>query len=117
MSVYSDLANIPGVIAAGEYAYRGDRYNFKGNLDDEQARMASLMCRATTMATHMQTGILCANTEDCPFDTACGWVVKGPHFSVCVFANVFCFVQNEPGLMNRVLQKMRDRLTDVQELI
>lgn len=117
MSVYSDLADIPGVIAAGEYAYRGDRYSFKGQLDDDLARMASLMCRATTMATHMQTEILCANTENCPFDNAYGWSVKGPHFSVCVVANVFCFVQNEQGLLNRVLQKMRDKLSGVQELI
>ncbi|MEE9422321.1 MAG: DUF2173 family protein [Gammaproteobacteria bacterium] len=117
MSVYSDLADIPGVIAAGEYAFRGDRYSFKGQLDEEQARMASIMCRATTMATHMQTDILCANTENCPFDTAHGWVVKGPQFSVCVVANVFCFVQNQQGLLNKVLHKMRSKLTDVQELV
>jgi roadblock/LC7 domain-containing protein len=117
MSLYSELADIPGVIAAGEYAYRGDRYSYKGHLDDEQARMASIMCRATTMATHMQTDILCANSENCPFDNARGWVVKGPQFSVCVVANVFCFLQNEQGLLNKVLQKMRDRLADVQELI
>lgn len=117
MSVYSDLADIPGVIAAGEYAYRGDRYSFKGQLDDDLARMASLMCRATTMATHMQTDILCANTKNCPFDNAYGWSVKGPQFSVCVVANVFCFVHNEQGLLNKVLQKMRDKLSGVQELI
>ena len=34
MSVYSELAGIQGVIAAGEYAYRGDRYNYKGQLSD-----------------------------------------------------------------------------------
>lgn len=117
MSVYADLAEIPGVIAAGEYAYRGDRYNFKGQLDDELARMASIMCRATTMATHMQTGILCANTENCPFDKAHGWVVRGPQFSVCVVANVFCFVRNQAGLLNRVMQIMRQRLADAHEMI
>ena len=116
MSVYADLALIPGVIAAGEYAYRGDRYNYKGQLDEEMARMASIMCRATTMGTHMQAEILCANSENCPFDPAHGWAVRGPQFTVCVVANVFCFMQNEAGLLNRIMKRMQDKLADVKEM-
>jgi roadblock/LC7 domain-containing protein len=117
MSVYSELAGMQGVIAAGEYAYRGDRYNYKGQLSDEMARMASIMCRATTMGTHMQVGILCANSERCPFEPARGWVVRGPKFTVCVVANVFCFLRNEAGLLNRVMRHMQDRLADVGGMI
>lgn len=117
MSVYSELAGMQGVIAAGEYAYRGDRYNYKGQLSDEMARMASIMCRATTMGTHMQVGILCANSENCPFDPAHGWVVRGPEFTVCVVANVFCFLRNEAGLLNRVMKHMQDRLAHVEEMV
>ena len=117
MSVYSELAGMQGVIAAGEYAYRGDRYNYKGQLSDEMARMASIMCRATTMSTHMQSDILCANSEDCPFEESHGWIVRGPQFTVCVMANVFCFIRNESGAMNRIFERMRDRLMDAHELI
>lgn len=117
MSVYADLALMPGVIAAGEYAYRGDRYNYKGRLTDEMARMASIMCRATTMGTHMQGEILCANTENCPFDPVHGWAVRGPQFTVCVVANVFCFLQNEAGLLNRIMKYMQDKLADVTEMV
>ena len=117
MSVYSDLALMDGVIAAGEYSYRGDRYNYKGQLSDEMARMASIMCRATTMSTHMQSDILCTNSESCPFEEAHGWIVRGPQFTVCVMANVFCFMQNEPGVMNRIFERMRDRLMDAHEMI
>ncbi len=117
MSVYSELAGMQGVIAAGEYAYRGDRYNYKGQLSDEMARMASIMCRATTMGTHMQVGILCANSKNCPFDPAHGWAVRGPEFTVCVVANVFCFLRNEAGLFNRVMRHMQDRLANVEEMV
>lgn len=117
MSVYADLALIPGVIAAGEYAWRGDRYNYKGQLTDEMARMASIMCRATTLGTHMQAEILCANADNCPFDPAHGWAVRGPQFTVCVVANIFCFVQNETGVLNRVMKYMRDKLADVTEMV
>lgn len=117
MSVYSELAVMEGVIAAGEYAYRGDRYNFKGQLSEEMARMASIMCRATTMSTHMQSDILCANSDNCPFESAHGWIVEGPQFTVCVMANVFCFIKNEPGVLNRIFKRMRDRLMDAKEMI
>ncbi|HHO67936.1 MAG TPA: DUF2173 family protein [Gammaproteobacteria bacterium] len=117
MSVYAELAEMPGVIAAGEYSYRGDRYNFKGQLEEEMARMASIMCRATTMAVHMQADILAANSGNSQLTPAQGWVVRGPGFTVCVVANVFCFVSNEAGSLNTILAHMRKRLADVEELI
>lgn len=119
MSVYADLAQLDGVIAAGEYSWRGDRYNFKGKLSEEMARMASIMCRATTLSTHMQADILCTNTDskDCPFSEAHGWIVRGPQFSVCVMANVFCFVMNNPGVLNTVFARMRSTLMDAEELV
>lgn len=117
MSLYSNIADMPGVIAAGEYAYRGDRYNFKGQLTDEMARMASIMCRATTMSTHMQSEILCANSDSCPFDPAQGWIVRGPVFTVCVMSNVFCFVENTPQFLNAVWRRMLEKMSDTQELI
>ena len=36
----AELVNQPGVIAAGEYSYRGDRFNYKGQINAEMARMA-----------------------------------------------------------------------------
>lgn len=119
MSVYADLAQIEGVLAAGEYSWRGDRYNFKGQLSEEMARMASIMCRATTLSTHMQSDILCTNidSEACPFSKSHGWIVRGPQFSVCVMANVFCFVMNRPGVLNAVFARMRRTLMDAEELV
>jgi roadblock/LC7 domain-containing protein len=119
MSVYADLASMDGVIAAGEYAWRGDRYHFKGQLSEEMARMASIMCRATTLSTHMQADILCTNIDsrDCPFSESHGWIVRGPQFSVCVMANVFCFVANRPGTLNAVFAHMRRTLMDAQEMV
>ena len=119
MSIIAELAATPGVIAAGEYSYRGDRFSYEGKLDEEKARMASIMCRATTMSTHMQSDILCTNidSKDCPFNESHGWIVRGPQFSVCVMANVFCFVANQPGVLNRIFAQMRGKLMDAREMI
>ena len=110
MSIIAELAMTPGVIAAGEYSYRGDRFSYEGNLDEEKARMASIMCRATTMAVHMQMDMLKSLNADCGGAPARGWMVKGEQFTVCVIANVFCFVDNTSASLNEVMEYMRDNV-------
>lgn len=112
MSVAAELVNVPGVIAAGEYSYRGDRFSFKGQLNDEMARMAAIMCRATTMSEHMQVGMLEEHHPNCGVSPPRGWIVRGPAFSVCNIANVFCFVDNRQASLNAVVALMQKRLAD-----
>ena len=110
MSIVPELAAMEGVLAAGEYSYRGDRFSYEGRLDEEKARMASIMCRATTMAVHMQTDMMKSLNADCGCAPARGWIVKGGDFSVCVIANVFCFVDSNTASLNEVLNIMRDKI-------
>ncbi len=110
MSIYSELANLPGVMAAGEYSYRGDRYHFEGQMEAEQARMASIMCRATTLATHMQANMMKALNAECGCAPAQGWMVRGEQFSVCVYGNIFCFVDNNHASINDVMQFLKDNV-------
>lgn len=111
MSVTAELANIPGVIAAGEYSYRGDRFSYKGAINDEMALMASIMCRATTMSEHMQVGMLEKFCPECGSSPPQGWIVRGPGFTVCNIANVFCFMQNEHASLNQIMTLMRERVS------
>lgn len=115
MAILAELAALPGVTAVGEYSYRGDRFSYKGNLDDEQARMASIMCRATTMSVHMQAEILGAFCDDCGIVPGKGWVVRGPKYSVCVYANVFCFLDNDTASLNEVVTTLRKKLADAPD--
>ncbi|HWS03977.1 MAG TPA: DUF2173 family protein [Gammaproteobacteria bacterium] len=117
MSLIDQLAAMQGVFAAGEYAYRGDRFSYKGQISEEQARMASIMCRATTMGVHMQADIMGGSYPDSGVAPAGGWIVRGPQFTVCVMANVFCFLNNQASL-NTVMGKLREQLADApQDLI
>jgi roadblock/LC7 domain-containing protein len=115
MAIVSELSVMPGVVAAGEYSYRGDRFSYKGQLDEEQARMASIMCRATTLSVHMQGEILNSFSEGSGLSPSKGWVVRGPAFTVCVVANVFCFLDNAKASLNDVLGLMRQRLADAPD--
>lgn len=112
MSVISELAATPGVIAAGEYSYRGDRFAYEGQLDEEKARWASIMCRATTMGVHMQAEIMGSFAPDCGCMPSRGWMVHGRDYSVCVIANVFCFVDNSATSVSTVMRLMLSRIKD-----
>lgn len=115
MRIISQLMAIPGVIAAGEYAYRGDRYTYEGELTPEFARMASILCRANTLSVNMQTEIFGSFAEDCGCQPNQGWMVRGKHVSVCVVGNVFAFIRNDEGLLNDVMTVMRAKVGDIQE--
>lgn len=112
MSLIQELAGQLGVIAAGEYVFRGDRFSYVGRLSEEHARMASIMCRATSMAVHMQVDMMKSLGSDCGCAPARGWVVKGAQFSVCVIGNTFCFLDNSTASVNQVMQFMLEKVSD-----
>jgi len=110
MSIVAELLAKPGVIAAGEYAYRGDRFSCKGALSESHARMASIMCRATTLSAHMESRIIAGVCPDCGLSPVRGWLLRGPDHTVCVVANVFCLIDNQTGAPNDVFGFMRQAL-------
>lgn len=110
MSIVSDLLARPGVVAAGEYAYRGDRFSYCGALTEEHARMASIMCRATTMGVNMEGRMLEAFQPRSGLQPPRGWVVHGPDYTVCVMANVFCMLDNAQGSINDIVGFMRQTM-------
>ena len=114
MRIISQLMAIPGVIAAGEYAFRGDRYSYEGHLTPESARMASILCRSNTLSINMQTEIFGSFSEDCGCKPAQGWIVRGRAITVCVIGNIFCFLQNREGLLNDVMTVMRAKVGDIE---
>lgn len=115
MHIVKQLMAIPGVIAAGEFAYRGDRFSYEGALTDEYARMASILCRANTLSINMQSEIVDSFAENCGCRPVQGWVVRGGHISVCVIGNYFAFIDNRPELMNDVMTIMRAKVGDIHD--
>ena len=110
MNLIHELSQLPGVMAAGEYTYRGDRFSYEGHLTEDMARMASVMCRATTMALHMQVDMLKQMGRDCGCAPAQGWVVSGEKYTVCVRGNVFCFIDNSANKLNDIAKYMSEHV-------
>ncbi len=113
MSLIDELAKQSGVMAAGEYAYRGDRFSYVGQLSEEMARMASIMCRTTSMALHMQVDMLKQMGRDCGCAPAQGWSVKGRDYTVCVRGNIFCFINNKSKELNNVMRFLNKHIAPI----
>ncbi len=113
MHIIKQLMAVPGVIAAGEFAYRGDRFSYEGGLTSEFARMASILCRSNTMSVNMQAEIFNSFAENCGWRPAQGWVVRGANATVCNIGNYFAFIENRPELLNDVMTIMRAKVGDI----
>lgn len=118
MSIVADLIEKPGVVAAGEYAYRGDRFSYKGALTEKFACMASIMCRATTMSANMESAMIASFRPNSGLQPVHGWILRGPDYTLCAVANVFCLLANDQGSVNQVFGFMRQALAhETMELI
>ena len=115
MHVVKQLMAIPGVIAAGKYAYRGDQFFSQGALTDEFARLASIMCRENTLAVNMQAEIFDSFAENCGGRPVQGWIVYGANVTVCNVGDHFAFIENREGLLNDVMTIMRAKVGDIGE--
>jgi roadblock/LC7 domain-containing protein len=115
MRIVKQLMAIPGVIAAGEYAYRGDRFSYEGGLTNEFARMASILCRANTLSVNMQSEIMDSFAENCGCRPVQGWIARGNQVTVCAVGNYFCFIDNRKELLNDVMTIMRAKVGDVHD--
>ncbi|MDO9219489.1 MAG: DUF2173 family protein [Thiobacillus sp.] len=115
MNIVKQLMAIPGVIAAGEFAFRGDRFSYEGALTDEFARMASILCRANTLAINMQTEIIDSFAEGCGCRPVQGWIARGNLITICAVGNYFAFVENRDELLNDVMTIMRAKVGDIRD--
>lgn len=87
------LMKVKGVWAAGEFSPDGKLIAYKGNISEEHARMAVLMCAANTLMAEMETQGWTAFTGQ-EWTPLIGWAVAGPKCSVCVIGNAGVIVNN-----------------------
>lgn len=118
MSLVSHLMELPGVIAAGDFAYRGGHYyHHEGDLSENETRLVATLCRANSAALRMEGDMLTMFSKVCqpgaggcgfePFD---GWVVHGASKSICVMSNVYCVFDNQHASITQLLRTLRERL-------
>ncbi|MDA8095332.1 MAG: DUF2173 family protein [Betaproteobacteria bacterium] len=117
MQILSKLMEIPGVVAGGEFSYKGEILRHKGNLSDAQARLVATLCLANTRSANTQAEIYCAFDPVCGVKAVPGWMVRGSHHTVVTIGSHFAFVDNNnaPGTLNQVADLLRHRYDHPEE--
>lgn len=117
MSIVDELLEMPGVVAAGQYTYKAEVSNYRvapqAGLSEEHARVLGVMCHATTKGVVMIGSMLERFRAGMRLQPVRGWMLRGPEFTICVVANVFCFFENARGAPGPVLEHMRKTLAGV----
>ncbi|MBN2873192.1 MAG: DUF2173 family protein [Halothiobacillaceae bacterium] len=119
MSLVNDLMGQPGVLAAGDFAFRGDQYyQHKGNLSDAETRLITTLCRANSASVRMEGDMLSMFSRvcqpgagGCGFEPTKGWVMHGKTRSICVISNVYCVLDNQQASLTKVLRLLRENLS------
>ncbi|ANJ67899.1 hypothetical protein A9404_11390 [Halothiobacillus diazotrophicus] len=112
MHYIGKLAEMPGVIAAGSFTYKGEVIKYVGQLSQKEAQQLSSLCVANLRTVRMQGNMLQALTaykpgnDRCGLHSAKGWVVHGAQTTVCVVSDSFCILKNRDGSLNEVLHFM-----------
>lgn len=125
MTLVSDLMKLTGVVAAGDFAYRGDQYYaHKGDLSHQETRLISNLARANSAAVTMECDMLAMFSKvcqpggaGCGFERGKGWVMHGESRSVCVLSNVYCLYDNDRASLTRILGLMRERLAKAPDVL
>ncbi len=112
MHYIGKLVEMPGVIAAGYFTYKGEVIKHLGQLTQQEAQQLSSLCIANLRTVRMQGNMLQALTaykpsnEHCGLHSAKGWVVHGAQKTVCVVSDSFCILNNRDGSLNEILHFM-----------
>lgn len=112
MHYIGKLVEMPGVIAAGSFTYKGEVIKYLGKLTQKEAQQLSSLCVANLRSVRMQGNMLQALTaykpgnERCGLHSAKGWVVHGAQQTVCVVSDSFCILKNSDGSLNDILHFM-----------
>lgn len=105
MANLDQLLSIKGVWAAGEFSQDGKLLAYKGNISEEEAAMAAMMCAANMMMAEMQTqGYTAMSGKE--WTPLVGFALTGPKYSVCVGNGVGVFVNNDEVSFNEVFKAL-----------
>jgi len=106
MANLDELMQIEGVWAAGEFTDDGKLVAYKGNLSEEHADMAAMMCAANKLMGNMQAKGWRAYTGQEGFYPVVGFAVAGGKYAACIMGNVGVFVELDKADFDKIFQTL-----------
>ncbi|WP_211331929.1 DUF2173 family protein [Inmirania thermothiophila] len=101
MSRYDELLALPGATAAGEFSDTGRLLGYQGNISEQAAEIAAMMCAANRLMGNMQAKGWSAYTGQGGFYPVLGFAVSGGRYTACIMGRYGVFLETEKADFDR----------------
>ncbi|MFP4615945.1 MAG: DUF2173 family protein [Thiohalorhabdus sp.] len=97
-----EVLNVPGVLGVVTFSPKGELNDYKGDISEDQARMAAHMCFSNSSLMQMQGRLFADYSRQPEWKNFEGWAMFGPELGVYVKGNTACFLNREEASLNQV---------------
>ena len=98
-----EVLKLPGIIGAAKYTPKGELESYKGDISEDDARMAAHMCASNSVVMQMQARLFAEYSQQPEWSSYQGWVMMGPKAGVMVVGDTLCFVDAQKASINDLL--------------
>lgn len=101
-----ELTSLPGAYAAGEFTDDGRLVNYAGDIEEQPAEIAALMCAANKLMGNMQAKGWSAYTGEGGFYPVSGFAVAGGKHVACAMNNTGVFLQADEADFDKTFEAL-----------
>jgi len=98
-----EVLKLPGVVGAAKFTPKGELESYKGEISEDDARMAAHMCASNSVVVHMQARLFGEYSRQPEWNSYRGWAMLGPEMGVMVVGDTLCFLNRKEASLNDLM--------------
>ena len=93
----------PGVVGAAKFTPKGELEQYKGEISEDEARMAAHMCASNSTLVQMQARLFAEYSRQPEWGSYHGWTMMGPERGVLVVGDILCILNRSEASVNELM--------------
>ncbi|HKJ71123.1 MAG TPA: DUF2173 family protein [Gammaproteobacteria bacterium] len=98
-----EVLKLPGIVGAAKFTPKGELESYKGQISEEEARMAAHMCASNSVLMQMQSRLFAEYSQQPEWGSYQGWAMLGPDMGVMVVDDTLCVVNRREASINDLM--------------
>jgi roadblock/LC7 domain-containing protein len=98
-----EVLKLPGILGAAKFTPKGELESYKGEISEDDARMAAHMCASNSVVMQMQARLFAEYSQQPEWNSYQGWVMMGPEMGVMVVGDTLCIVNSQQASINDLM--------------
>ena len=102
-----EVLKLPGIVGAAKFTPKGELESYKGEISEDDARMAAHMCASNSVVMQMQARLFGEYSRQPEWNTYEGWAMLGPEMGVMVVGDTLCVVNRQEASINDLMAALK----------